>query len=60
MTLIPFLLEGVGGHPNLMQQDGLHPNAEGTRIVAVNVMRALEPLSVAAATTKKTVRARAA
>jgi acyl-CoA thioesterase-1 len=44
VPLIPFLLEGVGGHPNLMQKDGLHPNAEGTRIVAVNVMRALEPL----------------
>jgi acyl-CoA thioesterase-1 len=44
VPLIPFLLEGVAGHPNLMQKDGLHPNAEGTRIVAVNVMRTLEPL----------------
>ena len=44
VPLIPFLLEGVAGHANLMQKDGLHPTAEGTRIVAVNVMRALEPL----------------
>jgi lysophospholipase L1-like esterase len=27
-----------------MQQDGLHPNAEGTRLVAENVARVLEPL----------------
>ena len=25
LTLIPFLLEGVAAHPDLMQQDGLHP-----------------------------------
>jgi acyl-CoA thioesterase I len=42
--LLPFLLEGAAGHQNLMQQDGLHPNAEGTRLVAQNVMRVLEPL----------------
>ena len=29
-ALIPFLLEGVAGNPELMQRDGLHPNAEGT------------------------------
>jgi acyl-CoA thioesterase I len=44
VPLIPFLLEGVAGHPDLMQKDGLHPTVEGTRIVALNVMRALEPL----------------
>ena len=44
LALIPFLLEGVGGHANLMQQDGLHPNAAGTRLVTANVLRALEPM----------------
>jgi acyl-CoA thioesterase-1 len=44
LTLIPFLLDGVGGHPDLMQRDGLHPNAEGTRQVAANVMKVIEPL----------------
>ena len=42
--LIPFLLEGVGGHPQFMQQDGVHPNAEGARKVARLVMETLEPL----------------
>ena len=44
VTLIPFLLEGVGGHDELMQRDGLHPNAAGARIVEALVMQALTPL----------------
>jgi acyl-CoA thioesterase-1 len=44
VTLIPFLLEGVGGDPRFMQHDGLHPNAEGARKVEALVMKALEPL----------------
>ena len=44
LPLIPFLLEGAAGHAGLMQQDGLHPNVEGTRLVAGNVARVLEPL----------------
>jgi acyl-CoA thioesterase-1 len=44
LTLIPFLLEGVGGNTKFMQRDGLHPNAEGTRIVEATVMKTLEPL----------------
>jgi len=44
MTLIPFLLEGVGGEPELNQADGIHPTAEGHRIVAENVWKQLEKL----------------
>ena len=44
MTLIPFILEGVGGEPKLNQQDGIHPTAEGHKIVAANVWKQLEPL----------------
>ncbi len=44
LPLIPFLLEGVGGHADLMQRDGLHPNVAGNRKVAENVMRTLAPL----------------
>ena len=43
-ALIPFLLEGVGGVPEMNQGDGIHPNAEGSRVVAENVWRALEPV----------------
>ena len=43
-ALIPFLLEGVGGVPEMNQGDGIHPNAEGARIVAENVWRVLEPV----------------
>jgi acyl-CoA thioesterase-1 len=44
LARIPFLLEGVGGHPDLTQPDGIHPTAEGARIVASNVMSYLRPL----------------
>jgi len=37
MTLIPFLLEGVGGEDKLNQRDGIHPTEEGHKIVAENV-----------------------
>ena len=44
LTLIPFLLEGVAGIARYNQQDGIHPNLAGERIVAANVWRALQPL----------------
>ena len=37
VTLLPFLLEGVGGVAKLNQGDGIHPTAEGARIVGHNV-----------------------
>jgi acyl-CoA thioesterase I len=42
--LIPFLLEGVAGVPRLNQDDGVHPTAEGHRIIAETVWKALAPL----------------
>lgn len=44
LARIPFLLEGVGGHPELLQQDGIHPTARGCQIVAANVVKYLKPL----------------
>jgi len=41
--LIPFLIEDVGGDENLNQADGIHPTAEGQRIVADNVWKILLP-----------------
>lgn len=43
VRLIPFLLDGVGGNPELNQEDGIHPTAEGHQIVARNVWQVLEP-----------------
>lgn len=37
LALIPFLLKGVAGDPNLNQADGIHPTAQGQVIVANNV-----------------------
>jgi acyl-CoA thioesterase-1 len=43
-VLIPFLLQGVGGHRDLNQPDMIHPTAAGHRIVADLVWRTLEPI----------------
>lgn len=44
VTLLPFILDGVGGVDSLNQQDGIHPNEAGARVVAANVWRGLEPV----------------
>ncbi len=44
VRLLPFLLEGVGGHPELNQDDGIHPTAEGARRVGANVFKSLRPV----------------
>jgi acyl-CoA thioesterase-1 len=43
-TLIPFLLEGVGGEPSLNQPDMIHPNAAGHRAIANHVWPLLRPV----------------
>jgi len=43
-TLIPFLLQDVAGIEKLNQADGIHPNIEGHKIVAGNVVSVVEPL----------------
>ncbi|MGV3768144.1 MAG: arylesterase [Chitinophagaceae bacterium] len=43
-SLVPFLLEGVGGIPELNQGDGIHPTAEGHKILAENVWKVLKGL----------------
>jgi len=42
VTLLPFLLEGVGGVPELNQADMIHPTPEGQKKVAENVWKVLE------------------
>lgn len=44
LPFLPFLLEGVAADPVLNQDDGIHPNIEGTRIVAELVYGFILPL----------------
>ena len=41
---VPFLLEGVAGEPQLNQDDGIHPTAEGHKIIAGLIYDKLKPL----------------
>ncbi|GAB5562047.1 MAG: hypothetical protein SynsKO_36940 [Synoicihabitans sp.] len=43
-ALIPFLLEDVGGIPEMNLPDGIHPNPAGHQLVARNVWEVLQPL----------------
>jgi acyl-CoA thioesterase I len=44
LTLIPFMLDGVAGHRDLNQPDGIHPNVAGEKVMTENVWREIEPL----------------
>ncbi len=44
VSLVPFVLEGVGGVDSLMQSDRIHPTASGQRYVAENVWEVLRPI----------------
>ncbi len=46
-ALVPFLLEGVGGKPELNQPDLIHPTAAGQKRVAENVWPVLEKVTAA-------------
>ena len=41
VTFLPFLLEGVAGHPELNQADGIHPNREGQSRITTHVFEFL-------------------
>src|SRR5688572_13668749 len=44
LTLIPFLLEGVGGIPAMNQGDRIHPNLKGHVVIAETLWKYLRPL----------------
>ncbi|MHC1481399.1 arylesterase [Frateuria aurantia] len=44
VALVPFMLDGVAQHLELMQQDGLHPLAQAEPKVLDNIWPALQPL----------------
>jgi acyl-CoA thioesterase-1 len=44
VDFLPFLLENIALDKKLNQPDGIHPNAEGEKIMTDNVYKALKPL----------------
>jgi acyl-CoA thioesterase I len=48
VKFLPFLLDKVAGEPSLNQADGIHPNVDGTKIVADTVWNMLKPMVDAA------------
>ncbi|MBJ7554036.1 arylesterase [Marinomonas spartinae] len=44
VSYVPFMLKGVALNKNLMQSDGLHPNAKGQPIVLQTILPYLLPL----------------
>lgn len=44
VPLVGFFLEGVGGNPELMQPDGIHPNAQAQSRLLENVWPVLQPM----------------
>jgi acyl-CoA thioesterase I len=44
VPLLPFLLKDVYGVPGSIQQDGIHPTAQGARQVAKNVLSLIQPM----------------
>jgi acyl-CoA thioesterase-1 len=43
-AFMPFLLDGVAGNPRLNQPDGIHPTAEGYRMIVEHLWPHVEPM----------------
>ncbi|MEM9557638.1 MAG: arylesterase [Acidobacteriota bacterium] len=44
VALVPFVLDGVGGVPELNLADGIHPNAAGQEVIAATMLEHLRPI----------------
>jgi acyl-CoA thioesterase-1 len=44
IDIVSFLLEGVAGNPALNQADGVHPNAQGARLIAEHLYPSLRDM----------------
>jgi acyl-CoA thioesterase I len=45
VPLVPFVMNGVLGNPDLISDDGVHPNAAGARYIADTIWEYLEPMT---------------
>jgi len=43
VEFLPFILDGIALDPKLNQGDGIHPNAEGSKVLTANVYKGLQP-----------------
>jgi acyl-CoA thioesterase-1 len=43
-AFLPFILENIALNPKLNQGDGIHPNAEGEKVLTDNIYKALKPM----------------
>jgi acyl-CoA thioesterase-1 len=44
VALVPSIVDGVGTRPELMQADGIHPNAQAQPYIADRIWKQLQPL----------------
>ncbi|MCH2451045.1 MAG: arylesterase [Gracilimonas sp.] len=44
LSLIPMIMDKIGGDEELMQSDGLHPTPKGHKVIADTVWEALNPI----------------
>lgn len=49
VPMVPFIMLGVLGNPDLMSEDGFHPNAAGARMMAAAILPYLKPLATSGA-----------
>ena len=56
VPLVPFLLGSVLGNRDLMSSDGVHPNAEGTKVLAAEIFAYLKPLAASVTATRRDTR----
>jgi acyl-CoA thioesterase-1 len=52
VSLVPFVLIGLLGNPDLMSPDGIHPNAAGAKVIASTILPYVRPVAGVSAATR--------